>query len=306
MKLLNPPIKVTSQILIFLYECTKRNKCCTSEEILNYMGKTESYVSSAIEFLKEHLIISQKGDSIVLAEKIFKIMDGKEEAKNIIKTCLVENKYFVEYIHLISKGKKQDDSIKILKIVYQLEQKEDTILKIFNDWIKFLNMDIKQKATRNLSIENLEAVSNSLLANKFLKEEFRDYYKYISSAVLKDLADAIKNIKSKKEDSLNDAGRALEDFLRIDIAPEVDLTKCAGIVQITNELNKYPDKFPTKLNNISSSLGNVRSMGKAHGVDAKLKTRWTITENAAISYIIMIISLMKSYLEFKINKNTVF
>jgi len=307
MKITNPPIKVTTQVLTFLYENTKRNRGCTEKEIIDYIGKTESYVMKAIAFLDSCSIIIRKKNKIFLEKVKLRLMDGTENsAKKLIKDYLVNNKYFVEYSSLISKGRNPKDAVKLVKTIYNIEQKEDTILKIFNEWVKFLRIDLKEKPTRNKSLENLENANNALLTNKFLKEEFGDCYRYISSHVLKDLSEAIQNIKSKREDALNDAGRALEDFLRIDLASDINLTRCNGIVQISNELNKFPDKFPTKLNNIASSLGNIRSMGKAHGVDARLNRRWIITENAAVSYVLMIICLMKAYIEYKINNNTLF
>lgn len=306
MKILNPPIRVTSQIIVFLFECTKRKKGCSQREILDYIGKTETYVLSALEFLKVQSIVIEKNDKYFLSEKILRGFDGNQNsANNIIKNTFVNNKLFVEYTYFLSKGLNPDQSAKTIKSIYQIGNNESTIVKIFSDWIKFLNIKINLKPNRNKVIESLEATTNTLQANKFLKEEFRDFYNEISPDVLKDLRDAIINLKSKREESINDSGRALEDFLRMDLAPNFNLKKCSGIVQITNELNKHPE-FPTKLNNIASSLGNVRSMGKAHGVDAKLKQRWDITETAAISYITMIICLMKSYLEYKNNKKTIF
>lgn len=150
-----------------------------------------------------------------------------------------------------------------------------------------------------------ESSRDKLSANKFLKNEFGDFYHQISDVVLDDLSTAIQKIIKEPAESINAAGRALEDFFRLDIGKKVDLTKCSGIVQITNELNKFPD-YPNKLNNISAALGNVRSMGKAHGVDKKLKERWKITEPSVIGYIILIISIIKSYLEYNKTKQLIF
>ena len=306
MKILNPPIKLTCQIIIFLFECTKRKKGCNQEEILDYIGKTETYILLALKFLIVNDIAIKKENDYFLSDRILTDFDGNSDsAKKIVKNILVNNKLFVEYTYFLSKGQKPELSAKTIRSIYQISSNESTIIKISSDWIKFLNIKINIKLNRNKVIESLESTSNVLQANNFLREEFGDYYNQISPDVLKDLREAILNLKSRNEESINDSGRAIEDFLRIDLASHINLRKCSGIVQITDELNKYPE-FPTKLNNIASSLGNVRSMGKAHGVDSKLEQRWKITETAAISYTTMIICLIKSYLEYKNIKKTIF
>ena len=83
------------------------------------------------------------------------------------------------------------------------------------------------------------------------------------------------------------------------------LIKGSGIAEIGNELNKHDD-YPKKLNNLCVGLSNIRSMGKAHGSDKTLKAKWTITENGAIGYIIIVLSVIKSYLRFKQENSLIF
>lgn len=306
-KILNPPVKLTVEIILFLFECNKRGHECTEKEIINFLDKTESYISKAIEFLKENNIVEFSDGKYMLKKEVAAILNNnKMSAKNLIIERISDKKEFIEYIYFLSLGKSPLESAKLVKTIYNLDHDVETIIKIFSEWIKFLDLKVKQKLPENEQIGKLdESINSKILANKYLKGEFGDFYSKISEQVIKDLILAITRIKVDTGESINDSGRALEDFLRLDIANDKDLTKCAGIIQITNELNKYPE-FPVKLNNIANSLGNVRSMGKAHGVDAKIKERWNITEISAISYTLLIISLMKSYLEYKHNHILIF
>lgn len=127
----------------------------------------------------------------------------------------------------------------------------------------------------------------------------------VSEQVITELSNAIKEIPQDNEASVNEAGRALEDFLRLDLAGDVDLSHCSGIGEIANELNKYP-QYPKKLNSLCLGLSSIRSIGKAHGADKILKVKWSITEHGATGYIIMVLSVIKSYQTFKRENKTIF
>jgi hypothetical protein len=307
MKIQEPPIKVTAKLLSFLYECIKRKKVCSEKEVYDYANLTKSYVAKAIDFLVQNNLIEKVDEKFIIPTQIFNKLDGSlDKSLERIKEVLVDKKQFVEYCYFISKGKTKIESAKLIKVIYDVGQTENKIIQIFEDWVKFLNINIKQKPIKNKTLENIEkSINNKLLVNKFIKKEFGDYYNTISKDVLEDLSRSITNIRKEGSQSLNDAGRALEDFLRIDLAKDIDLSKCSGLGQIANELNRC-DKFPTKLNNIVLGLGNIRSMGKAHGVDLKIKKRWNISEASVVSYIILIILVIKSYLEYKNHKKLIF
>ena len=95
MKILNPPIKITSQIIIFLFECTKRNKGCSAKEILDYIGKTERYILGAVEFLAVNEVVIKKEKEYFISNKILDKFEANEDsAKKVIKSILINNKLF--------------------------------------------------------------------------------------------------------------------------------------------------------------------------------------------------------------------
>ncbi len=244
---------------------------------------------------------------MILSEGIFNQIDGTEESsKRTIEKILAEDKILIEYVYFLSKKKSKQDSIKLLKKFYDIEQNHATIENILDGWIKILKIRISDKTNKNKTLESLEkSVQNKVLTGKFLKEEFGDYYKRISPNVLKDLITAIIHTKSDPEESINDLGRALEDFLRIDLNSGLNLSKCQGIAQIAQLFNQN-NKFPTKLNNLTAGLSSIRSMGKAHGVDKKENQRWKIMETTSLSTTLIVISLMKSYMIYTQKSKLIF
>lgn len=224
------------------------------------------------------------------------------KSKNIVSETIINLQPFVEYTYFLGRGKSVLESVNLVRTIYQVEQKPEILNKIFSSWINFVGINPNIKPINNNTIKKLEeSIENKLKINKFLKQEFGSHFHSISQDVISDLFTAIQNINKSPKQSINDAGTAIEDCLRIDICKKHDLSKCSGIVQITNTLNKYPEEFPTKLNNIVAALGNIRSMGKAHGVDRKIKERWAVTPETAISCIVLTVSLIKSYFEYQDN-----
>lgn len=305
MKIPNPTLSLSQKILTLIFEFTKRDKPCPEVEIIKYFNKTKLYTTNCLNFLLELGVIvrmeSSSGPQIAIESKIYDKLDGSDiKCKNVISEAIISFQPFVEFCYFIGEGKTKEESAKLVRAIYSVEQTEKATMDIFHSWIKYTGIKPEIKPTRNEMIKQLEeSLEDRLRINKFLKQELGSHYSAISICVIEDLATAINNLKISPEQSVVDAGTALEDFLRLDLASNVNLSGCAGIIQITNELNKQPNLFPTKLNNLTMASGNLRSMGKAHGVDKKLLERWKIRPTTAISNIILTISIIKSYLEFQ-------
>lgn len=294
--------EIAYDIIQFLKICDKKQKPCKKEDIVKYINKTRNYVLKTIDFLLELSIINEDKNKIISLKTNNQInSDDFTSCKIWFNNQMVNFKPFAEYIYFLSKKFDKSQATKLVKSIYDINIDDSEISKIFDKWIK--NIDIKISIEENglQNIKNLElATTNLIIANKFLKEHFEDYYSQISSEVMLDLQNALCNSKTNPEESINDTGRALEDFLRIDLNSNINLSKCTGISQIANKFN-HEGKFPTKLNNIAMGLASIRSMGKAHGVDKKENQRWKIQRETALYNIMLTISLMKSYL--KSNQN---
>lgn len=301
MKIPNPPIKLCAEILEFLYEFSSRNKECTLNLLSKNFSLTPSYFDRALSFLVEYgLIIYITPDTIALSvEAKDSLKKTSENSLQLILEKLMEIQPFIEYAYFLGKGRTETESIKLAISLYDLRQSSETILKIFKEWIKILGINTTANPVENKTIEGLkESLQSRLYANNFIKEFLGNNLSSVSQQVITELAAAIKGIPNDNESSVNEAGRALEDFLRLDLVQDVDLSRCSGVGEIGNELNKH-SQYPKKLNNLCLGLSSVRSMGKAHGSDKTLKQSWSITEQGALGYIIMVLSIIKSYLTFQ-------
>jgi len=308
MKILNPPVKLSASIIEFLHEFSSRGKECKLEVLIKHFGVSTKYLKLSLSFLSNNsLIIYPSPDIVTLQTNVISSLDkSKANSRKLVLEQFMKLQPFIEFTFFLGKGKSENESIKLVKSLYDIDQDESVILGIFKEWIRLLNIKISTTPFKNETLDGIrDSLQNKLRANNFIKEFLGNNLHNVSEQVITELSDAIKEIPEDNETSVNEAGRALEDFLRIDLAKDVNLTRCAGIAEIGNELNKY-DQYPKKLNNLCVGLTNVRSMGTAHGSDKMLKIKWNITAEAAIGYIIVVLSVIKSYLNFKQNNTLIF
>ncbi len=294
-------ITYVCEILEYLFTFERRDKFNTEKEVIEYFNKTPNYTKNAIFFLSFFGIVHFEDKIIKIDKNVFKKIDGtKQKSLLIIKNKIVKFKPYVEFYYFLSAGKKEEDSSKLVKKIYEIKQEQTKINKIFKEWSKVLK--VKHEIRTTIASQELESLNkslnNELLISQFLREQFGNHYKNINSDIMDDLAESIKDYTIDSKKSVNDAGRALEDFLRLDFAKSTNLTKCAGIVQISNTFNTESISAK-KQNGILLGLGNIRSMGDAHGIDNKEGERWAINDSSALIYILIVIKTMISLLEYK-------
>lgn len=308
MKILNPPVKLCSQILEFLYEFHSRKKYCSPLILQKNFPVSSNYYSLALTFLSQHkLLIKPTPDVIGLSDNAKKELEkSSNNSVRLIYEQLMGIQPFIEFTYFLGKGKTEKESIKLVTSLYNILQNESGVLKIFQKWIKLLGIKTSEKPLKNKTLDGIkDSLQNKLYANNFIKEFLGDGLRNVSEQVITELSNAIKEIPEDNEASVNEVGRALEDFLRLDLAKDIDLSHCSGIGEIANELNKHP-QYPKKLNSLCLGLSSIRSIGKAHGADKILKVKWSITEHGATGYIIIVLSVIKSYLAFKQENKIIF
>jgi len=301
-------LNYSCEIIEHIFTCEKRSKIVKIKDVHNFFNKTKHYTDSAISFLLFLEILTQDGQKLKIENDTYKKLNGSREKTVILfKNKITRFKPYIEYNYFLSIGKSSNESAKLVKYIYTLDKNEDKIIKIFDYWSKFLNIEHDKKPTEySNEIEQLNSsLNNQILIQKFLKEQFEEYYKDISNNVIDDLIEALTDYKKDPSKSINDAGRALEDFLRIDLVKSVDLTNCSGIIQISNELNRHTISTK-KHNGLIAGLGHIRSMGDAHGADRLHGERWGINENSALFYVIIVIKTINSLFEYQKNEKLIF
>lgn len=302
MKIYNPTLSKSIEILDFVFNCQNVGKDIQIDDILTYFKESERYLSRSIDYLISTKLLIKENDFVKISENNFnKIRNNEITFEILLKEKIVSIKPFVEYISKIREKKDKMEVSELVKFMYDIDEKATVIQKTFDNWIKFCEIKLEPYEHKIEVIEQLQkSLSNRIDASSFLKSFFDDIYIYISQQVLDDIIDSMLLVSTSTLDAVTDAGRALEDFLRVDLVGSIiSLGGVSGIGQISNEMNRHGTSFPKKLNNIVLMLGNVRNMGDAHGIDRDIGLRWNITEEYALNYILNVISVMKSYITYR-------
>lgn len=86
MKIQNLPIKLTAEILCFLYECNIRGKHCLEKDVFNFFKRTPNYISKGLKFLYEKNIVENKSGNLNITKKYLKDLNGSiQKSKQLIK-----------------------------------------------------------------------------------------------------------------------------------------------------------------------------------------------------------------------------
>lgn len=300
MKLIDPPQKLTLQFLKFISINIARNKSITKRELFEHFEKTEWYMDNALYFLNEHNIINVEDGIITISKEKAHILEKSEsERLKVFLGAIASTKPFIEFYKFIQTGHSDDEAVKLVVHLYDLENSVSSVKSIFKKWIKLLDVEVKKVSVEEASISSIiNASQNRLLASTFIKEELGDYFKIIPQSIQDDLSESIQQIQDDTQEAINSCGRALEDFLRLVVGEDENLTKCNGIGQIASILNQNKSKYPSKLNNIATSIGGIRAMGTAHGVDKQFNKEWNVSTSSSYSMILLTLCLIKSYLIF--------
>lgn len=300
MKLINPSKKLTLDFLQFISINAVRNQKLTKMNLFDHFDKTNWYMEESLEFLLIHGIVTKTAENLIIdKDKALVLENSESERLKVFLGAIGSSKPFIEYCHFLNQGHSIEDSIKLTIHLYKIDNTFSSLKKIFGSWIELIGIkveDIQENKPKDLM---QEASKNILLASTYIKNVLGDYYIQVPQSIQDDLNKSIQQAKENAEDSINSAGRALEDFLRLVVGKDENLSKCNGIGQIANEFNRNKTKYPSKLNNITMSIGGIRSMGSAHGVDKDFEASWIIEEGTAFSTIRLTLSVIKSYLVFE-------
>ena len=308
-KIVNPTISHSIEILNYVWTIKKSNKPLLRDSIFNFFSKTKTYSKTALDFLSYHNILTIHNENIELAADVQVDFNGsKESALSIIKKRILHFQPFVEYMTFCAGGKKQNEAAKLVKDIYNISNEQEKIVVIFNSWIRSFGFSIGEFKISDKVFDSgtfNQDISKTIKAMSTLKDRFGDHFNQINQNVFDDLIEALKCYEDNPKKAVNDAGRALEDFLRINFAAGIDTKDCAGIVQIVNLLASQK-LISAKQNGVVLGLGNIRSMGDAHGVDKNYTDRWMIRQRSALLYIEMVITTINSLLHFKLDQVLVF
>ena len=300
-------ISLCIEVIETIWHHQKKGKNISETELVEFVGKGKGYIKRSLNLLLLLGVIETNELGVSVTPTAYgKIHGDPQEIRSIIRSRIIRVKPFNEYCNLLSKGKKRADASKLICSLYSLKQSISSVQKLFDGWIRVFDIEV-QNQPEDIDIEALEIeFASEVTITRFLVNLLGEDYKHLNEKSIEDFIAALRSYKSNPKQAVNDTGRALEDFLRIDIAgAETDVSGCNGIIQIAGTL-KGAEKITSKHNGILQALGNIRTMGDAHGVDKKHMERWVIQPSSALVYCKGVLLFIKSALAYHLRKELVY
>ena len=283
----------------------------TTKEIAKYIGKTEAYAGRAIQVGRQFRWIVEKGQKYCPIGDCFNLAKAdKKQKRAIFRGGLQSFHPFILFVTLILKGDAPTDAARKISVIFDIKTNEQDILRSFCAWGKYaglikeqmkgsfvINLDINiDKLSQQYIYALLEALQNELKTRVYITDKLTsEVFAFLSQEEVDLLAKALSEHAKNPQHTIEDTGKAFEDFLRSIAAKEsIDVSNKSGIVEIVNEIqHKNPRALSPKQASISQGLGMVRTMA-AHSKDKKTGTPWKINSDAALEYCLITMSTMRS------------
>ncbi|GEM_PF-3397490 len=283
----------------------------TKKEIANYIGKSEEYARRALQVGTSFGWVKEDGKKYSAVGDCFKFSKADPKQKQILFRKGIQTfSPFILFVTLIIKGDLPKDAARKTKVIFDVSEPSEDILTSLLVWGEYsgtltknsdgtvvTDVGIKIDELSQEYIQHLlEALQSDLkmrvyLTNKLTPEAFA----FLSSGEVGLITNALSAYARNPTHSVEDAGKALEDFLRsVAKASDLDVSNKSGIVEIINEFRgKKPDLISPKLSSVAEGLGMIRTMA-AHSKDKKTEVPWTINPDAALEYCLIVVSVVRA------------
>ena len=261
---------------------------------------------------RESIKAAEELDLLNISDKF--VSSSRGEQKLFFRKALQDFEPFLNFVFFLVKGDSPEEAARKIKILYNIERKEQDILWVFQKWGVYVGIfrdnsfefvdEVKQMEPSTIT-KLISDINNELKAQIWIEKVLGNAKKYISNEEYNTLTNSILNIHKNPRNAVNSAGVVLEDVLR-KIAKDqgVDVSNKNGISQIAEELRKnkiLASKHVPILKglqvfldrDIFEGLSAFRNMAH-HGKDKKEMKKWELSEELALSYIIQVVLCIKS------------
>lgn len=141
MKLIELKAKLSEEVLETVLHFSSNEMLVYEDMIVRAIDKTPAYIRKGLIFLEQiELIRSQEG-RILISEAIF--AQRSSPPNILIREAILKYKPLIEYLALVSHGKTELKSAKLLKASLNIDIDAANIVRVFNGYKKFLEVDSK-------------------------------------------------------------------------------------------------------------------------------------------------------------------
>lgn len=302
---------IPAEKIIESIECAYYSKLpgATKEMVCSYLKANAEYARRATIMGTQFGFLSEK-ERVFHAVNCTDLIRANNGQRHIIfREHLQKFEPFILFITLLSKGNSVDDSSRKIKVIYSLSTSEKDIMHAFLNWGTYSELMAYDDRTgivglkiptEELSIEYLKTLVASLESDIktriYLAEKLTDKtFGFLKPEEIEFFVKALQEHEKDPRHAIDDAGRALEDYLRrIATEKAYDVSDKSGISEIAQIIGgQNPKLIHAKHLHICNCLGAIR-VASAHSKDRCTMELWKISPDLAIEVILLMISTVRS------------
>lgn len=286
-------------------------------EISQYLGISKEYAKRAIVAATELGMVVESNLKYNISKDASDIgKSTKDQWPIIFGKFLQRYKPFTLFVTFLGKNDSSTIASRKIKTIFEIKTSENIIENSLVSWGQYANIleEKDSKINLKINIQNLsndyvtklkDALTNDVKARVFIVNKLgNDVFNYLKDDEMDLLVKSIVNHEKEPRHSIDDAGRAYEDFLRrIGTDKSFDMSKFKGIGELIDNM-KGNNLVEVKHLEISKAINQMR-LTAAHNKDRKTMQNWTLKDDTSITCILLTLIAIRSVYQFVFNNQQI-
>ncbi|MFW9803811.1 MAG: hypothetical protein ACFFFC_14210 [Candidatus Thorarchaeota archaeon] len=293
---------------------TMRNDGIDKKKVVQYVGISPAYAQRALTCAVQLGIMKKEGQVYRTVDEASKVSRAsKDQWPTLFGSFLVRYPPFVLFVAQVGRGDSVDAAARKIAAVYDFSLDATKTRRVLVGWGTYSNL-FDEKDDGSLVIranvdtldaetvrELLKATTSELNARVYITNRIGDdAFVYLGNSVKFFVSAILKHLDDPRN-SVEDAGKGFEDYLRLLCTDHgIDTSKINGIGGLTQVLfNK--NHILDKHRDISYGINAIR-IASAHGIDKKKHELWSINAECAIETTLLGLTMIRSIYQYSFMK----
>ncbi|MBN2229042.1 MAG: hypothetical protein JW779_05565 [Candidatus Thorarchaeota archaeon] len=284
----------------------KREEGVDTKFLAKYLEKTERYARSALSCALQLNLLVKRDDRYFISESAIEVSRAtKNQYRIVFGRSLVKYPPFVLFVSQIGRGDSLEEAGRKTATVFEIGLNADRTRRVLSGWGIYSDLLeqnqegkllVKVK-TNSLSVEIieelLEAMKSELNIRTYIAQRVGDYSFRLLDKSIDHIVSAVMNHRANPRHSIDDSGRAFENYLRIICKSiGIDDSNSNGIIELSQKI--YSEKkMDNKHRELCEGIGSVRNAA-THSMDKKTSEIWTINPEGAIEIALLTLTMIRS------------
>ncbi len=286
--------------------CNKQQNGITVVEAARYAKVGEDYAARALENAVQLSMLRRTDERYFSTNDVSDVSRAtKEQQPLLFRKFLQRFDPFILFVSLVGRGNTLDQAARKITVIYNIDAQHTSIQATLTSWGSFAGIIEAKKGKVVLKVETptlsaeyirdlLQAMEHDIKARIYIATKLgENVFGYMKQDEIDFLVKAIRTHQKDPRNSIDDAGRAFEDFLRrVIIDKQIDASRCKGVTELA-ECLKGGKLIDQKQLEICQGIGSIR-VAAAHNKDRITVEPWQINPDAAIETILLALTMIRS------------